>query len=137
MSIAALVPKGALKDKPPHGAPCNRCGLCCMATLCPLAQHVFRRSERGPCPALTRDADGLSVCGLIAEPMKHARVVAMTHGVEATGAAAAVLNGAGTGCDARFEGEPINEQFYEQLREHDRVNASKVRRARKLWGVRT
>jgi hypothetical protein len=63
MPIGFLAPKGQLEKKPPHGDPCTSCGLCCMATLCPLGRKVFGR-EIGPCPALIWD-EGKSSCGLV------------------------------------------------------------------------
>ena len=128
-----LAPAGTLQKKPPHGQPCNRCGLCCVATLCPLARHVFRR-ELGPCPALEY-ADGQSVCGLVAHPMRHAPRVAFQAGVEAAQAAAEILIGSGTGCDARFNGETPDQDFYGRLREWDHKHRAETRRARKVWGI--
>lgn len=130
-----LAPKGALEKKPPHGQPCTRCGLCCVAIVCPLGQVVFRR-RAGPCPALRRDAESLSSCGLVDEPAVFAPMVALRAGVEMARAAAKLLIGSTTGCDARFNGEPPDEKFYEKLREFDRRNASALRRARKVWGIR-
>jgi hypothetical protein len=37
--------------KPPMGAPCNGCGLCCLVEPCPLGV-VLSRSRTGPCKAL-------------------------------------------------------------------------------------
>ena len=37
--------------KPPEGAPCNGCGLCCLAEPCPLGMLVSRR-RTGACVAL-------------------------------------------------------------------------------------
>jgi len=55
-------------DKPAFGAPCNGCGICCAAELCPVGRIVFRR-RRGPCPALTWQApERRHVCGLAAGP---------------------------------------------------------------------
>jgi len=58
-------------DKPALGSPCNGCGLCCAAELCPLGRVVLRKS-RGPCPALTwRPAEKRHDCGLVVAPKKH------------------------------------------------------------------
>ena len=58
-------------DKPAPGAPCNGCGLCCAAELCPLGRVAFRKS-RGPCPALVwRPEDRRHVCGLATAPKTH------------------------------------------------------------------
>ena len=65
MVNAFMGPKSMLDNKPPHGAPCTRCGLCCVASLCSLAQHVFAAPARpGPCPALLMNGDESS-CGLV------------------------------------------------------------------------
>ena len=43
--------------KPAEGAPCNGCGLCCLAEPCPLGMLVSRR-RTGACTALRwSDAD--------------------------------------------------------------------------------
>jgi len=61
--------------KPPAGAPCNGCGVCCAATPCPLGRLVFLRRQ-GPCPALTwqeaaAGENGRYRCGLLTEPARH------------------------------------------------------------------
>lgn len=127
-----IAPKGSLDRKPPHGQPCNRCGLCCMATLCPLGHHVFHR-QIGPCPALEHDADGLSACGLVAHPAKYSVLAAIKYGSKVAGEAAALLIGAGVGCDARFNGE--TRSIYSRFREYDTRNKARLRRAKKLWGL--
>ncbi|MGP3505246.1 hypothetical protein [Paracidovorax citrulli] len=64
------------RDAPPQpafGAPCNGCGLCCLAEPCPLGMVVSRR-RTGPCkallwsPAAVPDASGRYVCGMVADP---------------------------------------------------------------------
>ena len=129
-----LAPRGTLDKKPRHGQPCNSCGLCCVATLCPLGRSVFNRTT-GPCPALSYK-DGRSQCGLIVQPMTFARVRALTHGVAKVAAAAVLLIGAGLGCDARFNGEQPDEAFYGRLRIWDRENRSKTNAAKRIWGIR-
>ena len=45
--------------KPALGAPCNGCGVCCLAEPCPLGQ-VISRTRSGACEALRwSEADGL------------------------------------------------------------------------------
>lgn len=132
--LPVSVPREIVAIKPKHGEPCNRCGLCCIATLCPLAVRVFKRAI-GPCPALSYGADHKSVCGLVATPQNFAIKVVAKSGVEAASAAAALLTGSGTGCDARVNGEAPNRAFYDFLRAWDRRNATKVRAAKKLWGI--
>lgn len=121
--IGFFAAKGSLDNKPPHGAPCNRCGLCCMATLCPLAAHVFGDDRPGPCPALVKADDGFA-CGLT------------KHGTAKGREAATVLIGAGIGCDARFNDEPPDAEFYIRLQEWDRENEARVRSAKATWGMR-
>lgn len=124
----------ALEKKPPHGQPCTRCGLCCVATLCPLARIVFGH-ESGPCPALSYDADG-SRCGLVDNPMAYAMRLTLKNGVQAMSDAAKHLIGGGTGCDARFNGEPPDLEFYEKLKRLDEQTQAITNRARATWGIR-
>jgi hypothetical protein len=61
--------------KPPPGAPCNGCGVCCAAAPCPAALLIFR-SRQGPCPALewqTQPAPARYRCGLLASPQRRLR----------------------------------------------------------------
>lgn len=54
--------------KPPFGAPCNGCSLCCLIAPCPLGMLVSRR-RTGSCDALRWDeARQRYQCGLIASP---------------------------------------------------------------------
>ena len=115
--------KSALERKPPHGAPCNRCGYCCKAIICPFGAVLFKR-QHGPCPALVENEAGLA-CGVVAHPMNYARVRTLTHGVEEMRRAALLLIGAGDGCDAVANGEPANEAFRQKLVE---VHESDARR---------
>jgi hypothetical protein len=53
--------------QPALGAPCNGCGVCCLAEPCPLGQ-VISRKRAGACDALRwADADGLYRCGAISD----------------------------------------------------------------------
>lgn len=142
MKPGFLAPAGTLEKKPTHGAPCNRCGLCCQATLCIVAARVFKGVAlprgghiAGPCPALSHDDTG-SVCGLVSDPMKYAMRVCLEHGVDRAKESAKLLIGSATGCDARLGGEPINTEFYRQLETWDREHATALRGARKVWGIR-
>jgi len=61
--------------KPPLGAPCNGCGLCCAAEPCPLGIALTRR-RRGRCVALQWDEDGRRhQCGALADPRAHLRAL--------------------------------------------------------------
>jgi hypothetical protein len=56
--------------KPPEGAACNGCGVCCVAAPCPLGMLISRR-RRGRCRALKWDAaQALYRCGVIAQPQR-------------------------------------------------------------------
>lgn len=123
--LPRAVPHAIAARKPPHGAPCNRCGLCCIVTLCDLGRHVFHRPRggAGPCPALSFDADG-SRCGLV------------DSGTVSGREAAKWLIGSGTGCDARINGEPVNQEFNARLERWDVENAEPVRLAKQKWGMR-
>lgn len=122
MKPVFVAPKHLLEKKPPHGAPCTRCGLCCMATLCKIGEAVFRRST-GPCPALLWNKDG-SVCGL----------VAVSEGEMKDAAKLLILSG--DGCDARFNGEPVNPAFHAKLSRLDEAYAPHIKRAKILWGIK-
>lgn len=52
--------------KPPKGATCNGCGMCCTVEPCQLAQDALNCHE-GPCKALEVE-DGHTVCGLVKRP---------------------------------------------------------------------
>jgi hypothetical protein len=57
----------AAPPQPPEGAPCNGCGVCCLAEPCPLGQ-VLSRQRHGACHALRwDDAQGLYRCGAISD----------------------------------------------------------------------
>lgn len=135
MNPGFLAPRGALDSKPPHGQPCNNCGLCCIATLCPLGKKIFRH-EMGPCPALKRDSQNKSYCGVVADPMRYAMALTLRGGVEGMKQAAALLIGANTGCDARFNGEPPDQSFYDRLKKWDYDNRDKIRNAKRMWNVK-
>lgn len=54
--------------KPPLGAPCNGCGVCCAVEPCPLGLLASRR-RHGRCVALQwSEAGRLYRCGLLAQP---------------------------------------------------------------------
>ncbi len=57
--------------KPPAGAACNGCGVCCAAEPCPLGALLSRR-RRGACRALLWEAEGRGRyrCGVVAAPRR-------------------------------------------------------------------
>jgi hypothetical protein len=85
--------------KPAVGAPCNGCGLCCLAEPCPLGVLVSRR-RTGACVALQwSDAEQRYLCGMVADP---GGVTGRSHpwAVRALSALAHRWIASGTGCDA-------------------------------------
>lgn len=107
--------------KPPEGAPCNGCGVCCLAEPCPVGMLVSRKRS-GACATLVWSADaGRYHCGL----MLAAGSEAVEAGAVASGAVGPVatkalprwprpvralalrwvrrLISAGSGCDACLE----------------------------------
>jgi hypothetical protein len=124
------VPRGDLERKPKHGAPCNRCGLCCRATLCQLAQCIFARpAYPGPCPALRKQGDNYH-CDIVANPRAYSEGPA-----DKLRDAARIIIGAGAGCEARFNGEPADRAFYRKIEQWDREHAAEIAAARKIWGI--
>ena len=58
----------AAPPKPAYGAPCNGCGLCCLAEPCPLGMLLSRR-RTGACVALRwSEAAQCYRCGVLADP---------------------------------------------------------------------
>ena len=121
MAIVARVPRSMMELKPKHGAPCNRCGACCYASLCDLGATVFKR-RTGPCPALGM-SDAGSVCGLVEAtdgPMREA---------------AKLLVNSGQGCDMKLASEPRDTAYTNRLNELDHLNSASLAAARRLWGM--
>ncbi len=119
--------------KSAHGAPCNGCGACCRDQVCPLGMYVFGRTA-GPCPALEPDGPK-AVCGLVRSPARYAPVRTFAHGAERMRAAAALLIGAGHGCDAQAAGEPADLAFRARMRRVAASHRAASDAAKDLWGV--
>ncbi|WP_295853336.1 hypothetical protein [uncultured Xylophilus sp.] len=95
----------AAPPKPPVGAPCNGCGLCCLAEPCPVGMLVSRR-RHGACDALRwDDAQGRYFCGMVSDPRgvlgRRWRWIAPWIGRRARRWIAA-----GIGCDAALDATP-------------------------------
>ncbi|HYR25424.1 MAG TPA: hypothetical protein VEQ09_06320 [Aquabacterium sp.] len=83
--------------KPPEGAPCNGCGVCCLAEPCPVGMLVSRR-RRGACVALRWSvAQGCYRCGLLETDALGGLWRKLWRGW------ARRLISAGSGCDASLE----------------------------------
>jgi hypothetical protein len=85
--------------KPPEGAPCNGCGVCCLAEPCPVGMLVSRK-RHGACDALVwTEAHGTS-------PARYQCGLMLRSGAAATGwrrlwqAWVRRMISAGSGCDA-------------------------------------
>ena len=96
----------AAPPKPPVGAPCNGCGVCCAVAPCPLGMLASGRTT-GACAALVWQADaGRYLCGLIAEPS--ARLPrALKWLAPALAGTARRSIAAGAGCDCSLETAPL------------------------------
>lgn len=97
----------AAPSKPARGAPCNGCGLCCLAEPCPLGMVLSRR-RRGACVALRWSAEsGRYLCGAVADP---ASVAGWRHPLAARAFAALARRwiAAGAGCDADLSAQNVD-----------------------------
>ena len=95
--------------QPALGAPCNGCGVCCLAEPCPLGMLVSRR-RTGACAALRwSDADQRYWCGMVADP---GGVTGLTHPWVTPILAALTRRwiASGVDCDAPLEVHPVQEQ---------------------------
>lgn len=55
--------------KPAFGAPCNGCGVCCLAQPCPIGMVLSRR-RHGACTVLQWDSEqAVYRCGAITQPL--------------------------------------------------------------------
>jgi hypothetical protein len=106
---------------------------------CPVGKVMFKQTT-GRCPALEQDGDQFN-CGLVAHPRRYNPFQAAVVGVETLRKAALVLIGHGTGCDAQFVGEPVNQAYRDaRMREErekftSRAPSPKFMRALQMWGV--
>ena len=130
-----IVPRGVMERKPPHGSPCNRCGACCMVTLCQLGKHLFNRKQ-GPCPALKPDGNNEYACDVVRNPQAYAGNLSPSLKIHSLRMAAREIIYADDGCDARFNGEPVNKRYHWECSIRDAKNKPKRDRALKLWGIK-
>ena len=120
-----------MTDKPAFGSPCNNCGVCCRLHLCPIAETLFQR-HTGPCPALIEGKG----CGLMIEPDRWSPIRAALHGSGKLSQAAALILGAGAGCDYQGPGERVTPEARQVLyAKARRASVRDVGRARAAWGV--
>ena len=85
-------------SKPAEGAPCNGCGVCCLAQPCPVGVLVSGRRQ-GACAALVWSAgERRYLCGMLSAPQRHLGVI----GPWLRGAMRRWI-AAGAGCDASVD----------------------------------
>lgn len=86
-------------DKPALGAPCNGCGVCCLAEPCPLGIVISGR-RTGACAALVFSREEQRYrCGALGDPARYVGSLA----APLLAALARRWISAGTGCDADVE----------------------------------
>lgn len=105
--------QSAAPPKPAVGAPCNGCGLCCLAQPCPLGMLLSRR-RHGACAALRwQESASRYRCGALTEPEA---VLRQAFPAVLAGLSAGLAGGlrrlagrwiaAGQGCDSTLEPMP-------------------------------
>ncbi|MCW7540596.1 hypothetical protein OOT46_22485 [Aquabacterium sp. A7-Y] len=88
--------------KPPEGAPCNGCGICCADEPCPLGQVLSGR-RRGACAALLwSDGERRYRCGALSHP-RRVLPPALAALAPVLKRVARRLIAAGSGCDSSVE----------------------------------
>jgi len=100
--------------KPPEGAACNGCGVCCLVEPCPLGV-VLSRQRRGACSALRwQEASHQYRCGAIVNPqetLERSLPRALRWLARPTAPLLRRLAlrwiAAGAGCDSSLEPEPM------------------------------
>ena len=121
--------------KPLHGAPCNGCGRCCKDQLCPVCQRIFGKPWLRQCPALVA-TNSLAPygCGLALNPGHYTAAAPSEHQDLAN--AAALLIGAGFGCDALdAASERPNLKWRREVKSKLLRRAAEIRAAKLLWGI--
>lgn len=126
-------------DKPPVGAPCNGCGLCCETLICSAGSFTmglvteYGRRAPGPCPALVTEPDGRKVCGMVKRPKDYAP--GKRGGAHDLRAAIMLLIGAGAGCDELGDSDDPaeNSKLDELLQDYADKNSHKIDGAVRRW----
>ena len=99
--------QAAAPPKPPENAPCNGCGVCCLAEPCPIGAVLSGRRD-GACTALRWSPDaGCYRCGLLTETRAVLPgIIAWAHPVVARLGRRWIS--AGSGCDCSLEVGPTS-----------------------------
>lgn len=119
--------------KPPHGDPCNGCGVCCQAEPCTIGGSFFDQKV-GECPALEWTGDRF-ICGLAAHPADYNPVACAISGEKALSQAVSLLTGEGIGCDSQRHDEEFNPALGERMRAWAKRYGHLVPLALELWGI--
>lgn len=106
-ALVSITLHAGAPGKPPVGAPCNGCGICCSMEPCPLSRALLGH-RTGACPALTWEADAARyTCGLVAAPARHlAWLPPLLAGPARVLARRWIAAGAGCDCDAEEGAAP-------------------------------
>jgi len=124
------VPREMVEKKPPHGSPCNSCGLCCFSSKCDVGRTLFGGPSReggGPCPALRFETDGKSYCDVMQNPQLYSE-----HDPDEARAAMMLLMYAGWGCTMRINGE-FNGSFDHKLNRFTEDRRDAFNNASRIW----
>lgn len=71
-ALTVLKIEASAPDKPEVGAPCNGCGVCCLAEPCPLG-IVLSGRKTAACAALVwREEEHRYLCGALSTPKRFA-----------------------------------------------------------------
>lgn len=135
-AIAVTAPSASetpLLDKPPHGAPCNNCGLCCAYSLCFVGREILGPEAKAPCPALISNGDGRHLCGLMISPQDYRPEQAKAVGIESMQRAAQELIGAGAGCGWKYDSEPRNQHLKKSGL--TKLSNKEVIKLLQVWGI--
>ncbi len=94
--------------KPATGAPCNGCGLCCLAEPCPVGILVSRRLH-GSCKALLWSQElARYQCGMVSAPGRFVPVTGPRMAAWVARLARRMIS-ADVGCDADLEAQQLAE----------------------------
>jgi hypothetical protein len=124
-------------EKPPVGAQCNGCGLCCRAEVCSVGSFtmglVGNYGERapGPCPAMVDQPDGSVSCGMVARPREYSPSIGGAHELRE---AIKIMIGAGSGCDEPGDSPEDAEKVTALGRRYLEIQGpERIERAVKRW----
>ena len=117
-------------DKPAFGDPCNRCGVCCLATQCEVSKARFGKQTL--CPALELDG-GKYNCGLMVNAKKYVPERVALFGKETMERLMKLISGDGS-CSCKTQGSlPSVEALARSRAYDDSLDTREVRFAFIAW----